>query len=203
KAGYFGDNISLVNGKLRITRPDGVAWVQDGIVHQDFTVSGFDPYYWDLGRATSSSGSWNFDLFAQYNKFYRTTEAGLGAIDGTLEDGYATYDDVSDSSKGYIVNFQRYEFIHSARYIVFGLRITNNPAHPDLARFRVYEGDDYLAGADLDRYAGYSPIIVDLGAPTYERRSLDFRVGFLKQWKKSNNDVIGFKINRVFLTDFL
>src|SRR5690606_4484798 len=87
----FGDNLSLVNGKLRITRPDGVAWVQDGIVHQDFTVSGFDPYYWDLGRATSSSGSWNFDLFAQYNKFYRTTEAGLGAIDGTLDDGYATY----------------------------------------------------------------------------------------------------------------
>src|SRR5690606_1224530 len=55
KAGYFGDNLSLVNGKLRITRPDGAAWIQDGVVRQDFTISGFDPYHWDLGRATSSS----------------------------------------------------------------------------------------------------------------------------------------------------
>ena len=26
---------------------------------------------------------------------------------------------------------------------------------------------------------------------------------FLKQWKKSNSDIIAFRINRVFLTDFL
>lgn len=202
KAGYFGDNLSLVNGKLRITRPDGVAWVQDGIVHQDFTVSGFDPYYWDLGRATSSSGSWDFDVFVQHNKFYRTYEVGM--IDGTYQDNSGvTYTDIRDESKGYTINFQRYEFIHSARYIVFGLRIANNSSHPNLARFRVYEGSNYLAGADLDRYAGYSPLIVDLGSPTYERRSLDFRVGFLKQWKKSNSDIIAFRINRVFLTDFL
>jgi len=83
------------------------------------------------------------------------------------------------------------------------LRIANNSSQPNLARFRIYEEGDYLAGADLDRYAGYSPIIVDLGTPTYERRGLDFRVGFLKQWKKNNSDIIAFRINRVFLTDFL
>src|SRR5690606_41825183 len=107
------------------------------------------------------------------------------------------------SSKGYTINFQRYEFKHSARYIVFGLRVNNSSYQYKQIRFRVYEEDDYLAGADIDRYAGYSPIIVDLGVPTYERRSIDSRVGLLKQWKNSNNDVISFRINRVFLTDFL
>lgn len=196
------DRVTIDDRSISITRPDGAVWLQDGVVRQDFTVSGFDPYYWDLGRASSSSGSWNFDVFVQHNKFYRTYEVGM--IDGTYKDNSGvTYTDIRDESKGYTINFQRYEFIHSARYIVFGLIIANNSSHPNLARFRVYEGGDYLAGADLDRYAGYSPIIVDLGAPTYERRGLDFRVGFLKQWKKNNSDIIGFRINRVFLTDFL
>src|SRR5699024_1755173 len=120
--GYFGKNkrVTIGDNGLTIQRPDGAVWMQDGLVKQDFTVSGFDPPLIDLGKTTSSAGSWEWDAFSSWKGFYRTVE--LGDLDGGNSGGGNTYIDVRDANKGYTLNFQRYEFIHAARYIVFGLR---------------------------------------------------------------------------------
>src|SRR5699024_2023122 len=169
------DRVMIDDKSISITRPDGAIWMQDGMVQQDYTVGGFDPPLIDLGKTTSSAGSWEWDAFSSWKSFYRTVD--LGELDGGSSGVGNTYTDVRDANKGYTLNFQRYEFIHAARYIVFGLRVANNASQPSLARYAVYDGDTQLVRVDVARYAGYHPIVVDLGKPTFERISLDFRYG--------------------------
>src|SRR5699024_12686640 len=100
------------------------------------------------------------------------------------------------------MNFQRYEFIHASRYIVFGLRIANNATQPSQARFCVYDGSTQLARVDVDRYAGYHPIVVDLGRPTFERLSLDFMYGWVKG-VINFKDVLSYRVFRVILHEYI
>src|SRR5699024_791080 len=50
------DRVMIDDKSISITRPDGVIWMQDGMVQQDYAVGGFDPPLIDLGKTTSSSG---------------------------------------------------------------------------------------------------------------------------------------------------
>src|SRR5699024_7171557 len=194
------DRVMIDDKSISITRPDGAIWMQDGMVQQDYAVGGFDPPLIDLGKTTSSTGSWEWDALSPWRGFYRTVE--LGDLDGGNSGGGNTYEDVRDSSKNYTMNFQRYEFIHASRYIVFGLRIANNATQPSQARFCVYDGSTQLDRVDVDRYAGYHPIVVDLGRPTFERLSLDFRYGWVKG-DRNVKDLLSFRVNRVYLTDYI
>src|SRR5690625_5859132 len=44
--GYFGENkrVTIGDDGLTIERPDGAIWAQNGLVHQDYSVSSFDPH---------------------------------------------------------------------------------------------------------------------------------------------------------------
>src|SRR5690625_1536987 len=201
--GYFGKNerVTIGDDGLTIKRPDGATWMENGLVHQDYTVSGFDPYMQTQGKTSNDAGTWQWDIFGHWRGFYRSQM--LGEIDGgSSSSSPNTYTDVRDSSKDYTVEFQRYEFIHSSRYIIFGLRIANNSDQPSLARYCVYEDSTKLVRVDLDRYAGYSPIVIDLGKPTFERRTFQFRVGWARG-DRNIEDYISFRLNRIYLTDYL
>ena len=202
--GYFGKNkrVTIGDDGLTIKRPDGATWMEDGYVHQDYTVSGFDPYRQTTGRTTNKDGrSWSWTIWKTEGHFAYFNSDLLGYIDGGAKDEYNTYHDVRDSSLGYSIRFQTYEFLHTTRYIVFGIRVNNDSYQPKVTRYMIYEGSNQLARADLDRYAGYSPIKVDLGIPTYKVKRLDLRIGWTKQ-NRNIDDYIQFRINRIFLTDY-
>src|SRR5699024_10050951 len=103
--GYFGKNkrVTIGDDGLTIKRPDGAVWMQDGQALQDFSVTGFDPYFMD--EVLTASGRDNaFIVGVGAGRYY----SGItGMIDGTEE--YS--EDIRD--KRYTVNFQRYQFIHS------------------------------------------------------------------------------------------
>src|SRR5699024_9328776 len=118
--GFFGDNMRLVDGKLEIVRPDGAVWLQDGMVASDYTISGYDPYLMDYGKIIDSgTGVSEFKAFddSSFGNWYTQTN---GVLDGRGEDNnFLDYEDIRDPSKNYTIRFQRYEFIHTARYLKF------------------------------------------------------------------------------------
>jgi len=195
--GFFGKNkrVTIGDDGLTIERPDGAIWMQDGQALQDFSVTGFDPYFMD--EVLTASGRDNaFIVGVGAGRYYMGI---TGMIDGTEE--YS--EDIRD--KRYTVNFQRYQFIHSARYFIARFQPSTRSRGLERMRISLYNGNDELFTEDVEEsnFGGWNPMIADLGAPTYELISIDLRVGFLKQWKKSGNDSMVFRVSRVYLTDHL
>lgn len=196
--GYFGKNkrVTIGDDGLTIKRPDGVEWMKDGIVNQDFTVSGFDPYLMDKNE--NENTGYRFPVFSEFEGFYFNY---FGRLDGR-EVEHMKFKDIRDSNLGYTVRFQRYEFIHFARYVIVGYRVRSG-AGVGRHRVRIYEGSNMLAELELPggtTSTTYHPIAVDLGVPTYKRRNIDLRIGHLKQWGSADT-AYSFRINRVYLTD--
>ena len=200
KAGYFGDNLSLVNGKLRITRPDGAVWLQDGMTLSDYMVSGYDPHLMDASIHDGGLGA--AKAFIDLDGWY-TGE--LGMLDGR----YDGFRDIRDPDYGWTVRFQRYEFVHTARYLRFSYQIARNNKVPE-HRVRIYEMGTVPSGYDPIYYhetypygdRGLKEIIIDMGVPSYEVRIIDFRLG----WNKGSSnmdDWMRFRIPRVVQTDYL
>lgn len=200
--GFFGENMRLADGKLEIVRPDGAVWIRDGMVANDFAISGFDPHFMDQWNSDYDSA----DAFYPYNGFY---QAVIGELDGRgrTDDGGTVYDDIRDSSRDYTIRFQRYEFVHSARYLLIGYRIARNNAVGE-HRIGVYEEESPPSGYDAVKYTerfakgqtGIQEIIIDLGKPSYEVRVIDFRIGWVKSWN-DKDDLIRFRMNRIVQTD--
>jgi len=198
--GYFGDNLSLEDGKMKIVRPDGAITMEDGMIQQDYAVSGFDPPYMTNGRGQGAT----FKAFFDITTFWDTRMVGM--LDGRgIESGDDQFfDDVRESSYGWSVRFQRYEFIHSARYLTFGYRVADS-ADVGWHTVRLYEGTTQLLTQTVPggrTNNTYLPMTIDLGTPTFQRRAVDLRIG----WTLSNTDKnkhIRFRLNRVFLTDFI
>src|SRR5690625_2209480 len=184
------DGLLIQGGAIRIVRPDGAVYMQDGIVNQDFAITGYDPYLMDeaIGIAQTYAAFWTRGGYYET----RTDE-----LDGSVREGV----DIRDSSKGYTINFQRYQFIHSARYFVIRLQASSRSTGLDKVRARIYDGDSMEYGIDIENFGGWDALIVDLGTPSYEQLSLDLRIGFLKQWKRPNSNLLNFRISRGFLTD--
>src|SRR5690625_25766 len=196
-AGYFGKNqrVTIGDDGLTIERPDGAVWMQDGLVHQNFAITGYDPYFMDeiyspVGREPA------FKVLPGGGSYYT---GHTDEIDGTSD--YSQ--DIRDADKGYTVNFQRYQFIHSARYFIARLQISSRTNGLDRVRARLYEGSTNQFDITIDSFGGWDALVVDLGAPTYEQRNIDLRIGFLKQWKLSGYSALVFRISRVYLSDFL
>src|SRR5699024_4520252 len=189
--GYFGSNkrVTIGDDGLTIRRPDDAIWMQNGLVHQDYGVTSFDPYDMDY---VSLNGRLIDGVFKASRGFYR---AGAVAIVGDAE-----YDDIRDPSKGYTVKFTTYEFIHTARYLVIGYRKAVNSINPR-HQVRVYDGNSliYTEWHDSGGSPSYAPITLDLGKPTYERVRYELRIGINKPDVTSNNTV-AFRINRVYQT---
>jgi len=196
--GYFGKNKNVTIGDdgLTIKRPDGVTWMQNGLVQQDYTVSSFDPH--DMTQAVYDfEGNYNkFSMFGENASFYRGQAYTIVGKGG--------YVDQRESDKGWSVKFTRYEFIHSARYLYIGYRKASNSLNARHSSM-IYEGSERLYFEQHERGGTptFAPIIIDLGTPTNERRSVELRIGMNRGDTTDIDDFVGFRINRVYLTDFV
>src|SRR5699024_6013949 len=115
-------------------------------------------------------------------------------LDGRTHDSLTgPFRDVRDSSLGYTIRFQRYEFVHSARY----LRITYQIARNNIVgkhRLRIYEYDidEEVTGQMLyeDIYEegdrGIKDIFVDLGVRTYRMVAVDLWLGHAIHWREGS-----------------
>src|SRR5699024_9920917 len=170
--GYFGknQNVTIGDDGLTIKRPDGATWMQNGMVHQDYNVSSFDPYDMDY---MNYEGTISSVAFTSFRGFYRVHRRVIIGGDG--------FNDIRDPSKGYTIRFTTYEFIHSARYLVIGYRKAINSSNPR-HQVRVYNGSTLLYTEWHDRGGSpsYAPITLDLGIPTYERLRYELRVGVIR-----------------------
>src|SRR5690625_1168213 len=154
--GYFGinQNVTIGDDGLTIKRHDGAIWMQNGMVKQDFTVSGFDPHFMDMGVLSDISSQ--FDAFYHHNGFYQQY---YGALDGRGTPSGAT-NDIRNADLGYTIRFQRHEFIHSARYFILDFRVAN-AAGVAQSRVRLYEGVELKVDTTVDRNSGLVPLVVD------------------------------------------
>ena len=197
--GYFGKNkrVTIGDDGLTIKRPDGAIWMQDGLIRQDYAVTGADPHRTDMAVIGGIEES-SFYSIAGY------WEARVGMIDGTWQRGDQFFNDIRDADKGYTINFQRYYFLQSSRYFVIRFQPSVRTDGVDKIRVRLYEGDDQVYSRDFERseFGYFRRLIVDMGTPDFDEKILNLRVGFLKSWKIGDAyDTIRFRISRAYLTD--
>jgi len=189
--------LNINDGAINIKRPDGAIWMQDGLVHQDYAVTGADPHRMD--EKTGPSG-WHpafEDYLSGAGSYY---SADVEELDGTEQ--YS--EDIRDSNKGYTINFQRYYFLHSSRYFVIRFQPSTRTTGLERMRTRVYDGSQQLFSRDFEEseYGTFYRLIVDMGKPDFEEKKYDLRIGFLRQWKKSGSPpLMAFRISRTYLTD--
>jgi len=206
------DGLLIQGGAIRIIRPDGAVAMDNGLLNNDFNISEYDPYLMDYGRVDSGAGLGSFKAFDDtfYDSWYTQQ---VGTLDGRgISDYNQDYDDIRDASKSYTVRFQRYEFIHSARYLKLTYQIaSNNNVHQHRIMFdevtSVPSGANpiqtLITYADGDR--GTKDIVIDLGTPSYTARRFDFRIGWLRNggvWGDKDS-LIRFRIRRKSQSDIL
>src|SRR5699024_10928125 len=63
------EGLVIQGGAIKIIRPDGAVWMQDGLTQQDYAVSGFDPHLMDVGR---SPGTTTYKAFFDTASFWDT-----------------------------------------------------------------------------------------------------------------------------------
>ena len=206
---HFGDNMSFIDGKLQITRPDGAVWMQNGMVNNEYSINGYDPYLMTYGEIDGLNKFKAFDD-NMHDSWYTQV---LGALDGRGRQDYnLTYKDVRDSSLRQSVRFQRYEFVHSARYLKVSYQIANN-ANVYQHRFILQEITSVPSGANplqteitfANGDTGTKDVIVDLGKPSYSTRRFDIRLGWLTSggdWG-TKDSILRFRIPRIVQTDIL
>src|SRR5690625_4293610 len=189
--------LNINDGAINIKRPDGAVWLDDGMVHKDYDISGQDPHF--MGEVSTPGG--------YEPAFVQMPGSGgyYGAYTGVIDGSEPYSQDIRDQDKGYTVNFQRYWFMHSARYFILRFQPSVRTNGLERLRVRMYESDTQLLTQDIESsgFGSWYPLVVDLGKPTYTERRIDFRIGFLKQWKIPNHDAIVFRISRTYQTDFI
>ena len=209
--GYFGDNIRLRDGKMEIVRPDGAVSMSDGMAHADTPINeAFPPYMTSLRYRYGTTGMVvRSPAFEQYGNFVLGANplylnGAKGMIDGR---GYSdavgmNFEDVRDRAQAVVV--QQYNFIHSSRYLTFDLyklagakyavMLFNGTSAQDSDRiFRaVYETNT----------SGLQQIIIDLGVPTFNYRTIGFKIGWSNSWG-SKEEIVSFRLTAKKLTDFI
>ena len=208
----IGNNRVIIDDKgIEIIRPDGAVWMQDGLVNNEYSINGYDPYLMTYGELTGSTGV-KFKAFddMSFDNWYTQQ---LGVLDGRGVTGLPNaYKDVRDASLGYSVRFQRYEFVHSARYLKITYQIAvNNKVFQH--RFRLEEITSVPSGSEPIQtqitYAngdtGTKHIVIDLGKPSFTVRRFDIRLGWLRNggdWG-TKDSLLRFRIPRIIQTDIL
>ncbi|WP_200416278.1 phage tail spike protein [Virgibacillus salexigens] len=201
--GFFGDNLRLRDGKLEMVREDGAVSISSGMVRNGLTVVGNDPHFMTSGNAETGA----FQSFVPGGTTESTSFHIYGATKGSLDGRGISginmeYYDVRDALGA--LAFQKYHFIHSARYLVF--------------RFRKYSGSKIsvhvMEGSSDDTNdrlyfeilengtSGVEEFQVDLGVPDFRLRTVTFKIGWTHSWG-DRMEFVRFIMERVFLTDFL
>ncbi|MED3739344.1 hypothetical protein P4529_21655, partial [Virgibacillus pantothenticus] len=189
----------------RIVRPDGAIAMQNGLSNNDHPVFSSDPHYMTGGRVKRSGV--RFEAFRPGGTYIHNATQIYGGVKGSLDgrglDGsLEDYEDVRDGIRA--VAFNKYEFTHSARYLVF--------------RFRKYAGakfsvhvmkntsdniNDRLYFELLEKdVEGLKNFIVDLGVPQYNTRVVTFKIGWTSSWGNRMENM-RFVMEKVYLTDFV
>ncbi|WP_337970136.1 phage tail spike protein [Virgibacillus salexigens] len=201
--GFFGDNLRLRDGKVEMVREDGAVSISSGMVRNGLTVVGNDPHFMTSGNAETGA----FQSFVPGGTTESTSFHIYGATKGSLDGRGLSginmeYYDVRDALGA--LAFQKYHFIHSARYLVF--------------RFRKYSGSKIsvhvMEGSSEDTNdrlyfeilengtSGVEEFQVDLGVPDFKLRTVTFKIGWTHGWG-DRMEFVRFIMERVFLTDFL
>src|SRR5699024_1551792 len=142
----------------------------------------------------SISGNYNFPVFNNPNGSYWETPYGVGQVDGRgVSDGLNhTYKDVRDKL-GAVV-FQRYSFVHKARYMVFEMDQVKKSG-----KFSVHiiKGDsdnkndrEYFEILEKTSSTKTHIFIVDLGAPSFKEKDFTVKIGWGNYWIKRDEKVI-------------
>ncbi|WP_077317569.1 phage tail spike protein [Virgibacillus proomii] len=199
------DKVIIDDKSIRIMRPDGAVAMQDGLMDTAFIVSGNDPHYMTAGRVKGSGVT--IDAFRPGGNYYQNAAHIYGGTKGNLDgrglDGTnEAYEDVRDNLGA--VAFQKYEFKHSARYLVFRFRKYAG------AKFSVHvvkgtsdKTSDRIYFEILEKdFAGIKTFVCDLGKPQFNTREVTFKIGWTHSWG-SRQENIRFIMESVYLTDFV
>ena len=209
KEGYFGDNLRLVDGKIQIQRPDGAVWMQDGLVKSNYSVFPQIPEMKGVAVWNGVNSHWAF--FVQLQQLLFVQSEMFGGLDGRGIDDVIPGNqvtDVRDSSYRWSVRYQRFWYVHNARYLRVRYQIAN---HSRVGKHAVdlYEVEENTSGKAVDnRFIfekgdyGEKELIADLGIPTYESRGVDFRIGWTKSWN-DKNEFVRFRILTIEQTDYV
>lgn len=199
--GYFGadQTIRIRDGKVEFVRPDGAVSMLGGLDKGSQPIEGFNPMFMTDSIETSGYRADAFGAVSGY-LFNR-----VGYLDGRD----SLFRDVRDSDYRSSVRVQRYQFIHTARYLVITYRSRTGigegyggDAHQHLAL--IYDNEDNkLVDHSVPTNAVETvDLIADLGVPTYKELWVDFRLGWAAGWG-NKDDYINFRINNVRQTDFV
>lgn len=201
------DRVTIDDRSISITRPDGAIWMEDGMVQQDYSVSTYDPHHMTMGliKGGRNKPADRFEAFFGFSGFY---QQDLGNLDGRGTPSILT-EDARDPDYGYTVRFQRYEFVHTARYLKIAYRIAKN-RQVSRHRLRIYEAGTPPTGYDSIYYSatyekgdtGLKNIVIDLGVPSYQVRRVDLRLGWNLAWGRPT-EILRFRIERVVQSDYL
>lgn len=200
KEGYFGDNIRLRDGKMEIVRPDNAIAMSDGMTRASQAIQGFSPMF--MGNSKHSDGSnitaafWDISGY-----FFRRT--------GELDGSDSNYADVRNGDYRSSIRLQRYQFLHSARYLVITYRSkTDNESgygynlHRHLALIYDNNANKLVDHGVPENTVETVDLIADLGTPDFKEKWVDLRIGWASGWG-NKNDYVNFRVNNVKLTDFI
>ncbi|RST59717.1 hypothetical protein D5F11_011485 [Siminovitchia terrae] len=196
--------VTIDDKGIQIRRPDGAVAVDNGLMHNAYSVSGNDPHYMKRGKATGGATSpFYFKAFQEYSG---STFIGYkGMLDGRGDpNDFQTYSDVRDTNTNGIV-FQRYEYIHSARYFVVSLQVASGAGAFAVMLFN--DGSDNLTSRVYYKriestFSGEQLCIVDIGKPTYSRKEMHMKFGWTHGMGPAS-EKIEFRVQRVIQTDFI
>lgn len=204
--GEIGGVIVLDKGDVKIVRPDGAISVSNGLLNNSYAVSQDDPYFMTTTN-NSTSGAYREPVFrpgGHYGAKFTTASWYVGMKYTADGRDLATtgFRDVRDAMSA--VSFQRYEFIHSSRWLVF--YYWNNAASSKHS-IHVMEnassdiGKDRLAFSILEAGdSGVKKLLCDLGTPTYEKREVSFKIGWTNNWGPADGEII-FRMKSIVQTD--
>ncbi|API92723.1 MULTISPECIES: phage tail spike protein [unclassified Virgibacillus] len=206
KRGVLGDgNVIIDERGVRIVRPDGAIAMQNGLSNNDHPVFSSDPHYMTGGRVKRSGV--RFEAFRPGGTYIQGATQIYGGVKGSLDgrglDGsLEDYEDVRDGIRA--VAFNKYEFTHSAKYLVFRFRKYAG------AKFSVHVMKDTSDNINDRLYfellekdvEGLKNFIVDLGVPKYDTRVVTFKIGWTSGWGNRMENM-RFVMEKVYLTDFV
>lgn len=199
--GYIGDNISITDdGGIEIVRDDGAISSENGMISGGEPLTPYDPHYMRMGRHENGS----FKAFTDvYDSWWR---AEASTLDGRGEKGTTgvDYEDRRDEMNAVV--FQRYTFIHKARYMVFDFQKNSSSGvfSVHIMKGTSVDEDERVYFEKLEKTSSskkYS-FIVDLGTPNFKEKDFSLKIGWTKSWIDKGEFII-FRILKSYQTDFI
>lgn len=201
------DRIVIDKNGMKITRPDGVDYMINGLVKSEFAIAEYDPPMMDVMKVGGNSLYWAFEPSIHELSFIH---AQFGTRDGRSDTDWgdgSKFNDIRNPDYRYSVRYQRYRFMHSARYLKFSYQIAVNDRVGKHAVDFFEVGTAPSGATEINTRVIYEKgdqgtkiITIDLGKPTYKNRAFDFRIGWNKSWNTAT-EAVRFRLPYRYQTD--